>query len=75
MLWILGIMVCVGQSIGASLEVRLAIKHGAKIIRPIAICVCFALSMQLLIRDFFRISGCNFTPKYFYAIMHDFKNL
>ncbi|WP_356924618.1 TSUP family transporter [Helicobacter rodentium] len=52
-LWILGIMMCVGQSIGASLGARLAIKHGAKIIRPIVICVCFALSTQLLIREFF----------------------
>lgn len=52
-LWILGIMMCVGQSIGASLGARLATKHGARIIRPIVICVCFALSTQLLIREFF----------------------
>ncbi len=52
-LWILGIIMCVGQSIGASLGARLAIKHGARIIRPIVICVCFVLSTQLLIKEFF----------------------
>ena len=50
-------------------------KARGKVIRPIVICVCFALSTQLLIREFFGISRCNFTHKYFYAIMHDFKNL
>ncbi len=52
-LWILGIIMCVGQIIGASFGARLAIKHGARIIRPIVICVCFALSTQLLVREFF----------------------
>lgn len=52
-LWVLGSIMCVGQIIGATLGARLAIKHGAKIIRPIVICVCFALSTQLLIREFF----------------------
>ena len=52
-LWILGILMCVGQSIGASLGARLALKHGARIIRPIVICVCFALSIQLIVREFF----------------------
>ncbi|WP_334096493.1 TSUP family transporter, partial [Helicobacter typhlonius] len=53
-LWVLGSIMCVGQIIGATLGARLAIKHGAKIIRPIVICVCFALSVQLLVREFFR---------------------
>ena len=52
-LWILGIMMCVGQMIGASLGAKLAIKHGAKIIRPAVIVLCFAISTQLLIREFF----------------------
>ncbi|MCX2683710.1 TSUP family transporter [Campylobacter sp. MIT 21-1685] len=51
-LWILGSIMCVGQVIGASFGARLTIKHGAKIIRPIVICVCFALSAQLLVREF-----------------------
>ena len=55
-LWVLGSIMCVGQIIGATLGARLAIKHGAKIIRPIVICVCFALSVQLLVREFFIIA-------------------
>lgn len=31
----------------------LALKSGAKIIRPAVICLCFALSIQLIIREFF----------------------
>lgn len=52
-LWILGIMMCLGQTIGASLGAKLALKSGAKIIRPAVICLCFALSIQLIIREFF----------------------
>lgn len=52
-LWILGTMMCVGQMIGASLGAKLAIRHGAKIIRPAVIVLCFAISTQLLIREFF----------------------
>lgn len=52
-LWILGILMCVGQMIGASLGARLALKSGAKIIRPAVICLCFALSIQLIIRELF----------------------
>ncbi len=52
-LWVLGSIMCVGQIIGATLGARLAIKHGAKIIRPIVICISFALSVQLLVREFF----------------------
>lgn len=52
-LWILGIVMCVGQGIGASLGARLAIKNGAKIIRPMVICLCLILSTQLLIQEFF----------------------
>ncbi len=52
-LWILGIVMCIGQIIGASLGAKLAIKHGVKIIRPAVICLCFTLSVQLLIREFF----------------------
>lgn len=52
-LWILGVMMCIGQMIGASLGARLAIKHGGKIIRPAVIVLCFAISTQLLIKEFF----------------------
>ncbi|MDE5603517.1 MAG: TSUP family transporter [Helicobacter sp.] len=53
-LWLLGIVMCIGQIIGASLGAKLAIKHGAKIIRPFVICICFVVSIQLIIKEFFR---------------------
>ncbi|TLD83289.1 hypothetical protein LS70_005975 [Helicobacter sp. MIT 11-5569] len=52
-LWVLGLVMCVGQAIGASIGAKLAIKHGAKIIKPFVICLCFALSIQLLYKEFF----------------------
>lgn len=51
-LWGLGILMCVGQMIGASLGAKLAIKHGARLIRPVVICLCFGISLQLLWRAF-----------------------
>lgn len=52
-LWLLGILMCIGQAIGARSGAKLAIKHGAKIIKPVVICMCFAISLQLIIREFF----------------------
>jgi len=52
-LWLLGLLMCVGQAIGASLGAKLALKHGAKIIKPFVIVLCFVLSAQLLYREFF----------------------
>ena len=51
-LWILGILMCVGQSIGASFGVKMAIKHGAKIIRPIVVSLCFIISFKLILDEF-----------------------
>lgn len=53
-LWILGILMCVGQMIGATLGAKLAIKHGA-IIRPVVICLCFIMSIRLIIKGFFLV--------------------
>ncbi|WP_104742816.1 TSUP family transporter [Helicobacter cinaedi] len=52
-LWILGILMCVGQMIGASLGAKLALKSGAKVIRPVVICLCFIMSIRLIIKEFF----------------------
>lgn len=52
-LWVLGIIMCVGQALGARTGAKLALKHGAKIIKPVVICLCFAISTQLIIREFF----------------------
>ncbi|WP_066389573.1 TSUP family transporter [Helicobacter himalayensis] len=53
-LWLLGLLMCIGQAIGASLGAKLALKHGAKIIKPFVICICFGISAQLIIKEFFR---------------------
>ncbi|WP_300448480.1 TSUP family transporter [Helicobacter mastomyrinus] len=52
-LWLLSMVMCIGQIIGASLGAKIVIKHGAKIIRPLVICTSFLLSLQLLIKEFF----------------------
>lgn len=52
-LWILGMLMCIGQSIGASFGAKMAIKHGAKLIRPFVILLCFAISIKLIIEEFF----------------------
>lgn len=51
-LWLLGVMMCIGQLLGSSLGAKMAIKHGAKLIRPLVIGLCFVMSIQLLIKQF-----------------------
>ncbi len=51
-LWLLGGIMCVGQALGARLGAKFAIKHGARIIKPFVICLCFAISLQLILREF-----------------------
>ena len=50
-LWVLGIAMGIGQIIGAWLGSHLAIKHGAKLIKPLVIIISIALSIKLLISD------------------------
>lgn len=59
-LWILGILMCVGQMIGASLGAKLALKSGAKVIRPVVICLCFIMSIRLIIKEFFSVHLTHF---------------
>ena len=37
----------------ASLGAKLALKSGAKVIRPVVICLCFIMSIRLIIKEFF----------------------
>ncbi len=45
----LGLMMVAGQVCGATLGSRSAIKHGAKIIRPLLVVVCAALALRLIL--------------------------
>ncbi len=47
-LWSLGLMMGAAQIVGAQLGARLAIKNGAKIIRPLLVVVCCAMAIKLL---------------------------
>ena len=44
----LGLMMALGQVCGGTLGSRTAIKHGAKIIRPLLVVVCSALALRLI---------------------------
>ena len=48
-LWVLGLAMGTGQIIGAWLGSHLAIKHGAKLIKPLVVVISIALSIRLLI--------------------------
>jgi uncharacterized protein len=48
-LWWVGLMMGVAQFIGAQIGSRLAMKHGAKIIRPLLVVVCCAMAVKLLL--------------------------
>jgi len=47
--WVLGLAMGAGQIIGAWLGSHLAIKHGAKLIKPLVVVISIALSIKLLI--------------------------
>ena len=49
LVWITGLVMGVGQLIGAQLGARLAIKNGAKIIRPLLVVVCLAMAARLML--------------------------
>jgi len=46
--WLIGGVMIGGQILGAYLGARIALKAGAKVIRPVTIIVCFAMSIRLL---------------------------
>lgn len=53
--WILAILMCAGQIIGARLGVFISIKHGARVIRPMVCAVCFLSAIYLIYKEFFAI--------------------
>jgi len=51
-LWLTGLVMGVGQMIGAWLGSQLAIKHGGKIIKPLIVLSSMALSIKLLLNNY-----------------------
>lgn len=48
-IWMLGIAMGIGQFLGAQAGARLAIRNGAKLIRPLLVLVCCAMTLKLLL--------------------------
>jgi uncharacterized membrane protein YfcA len=46
--WIVGIVMGIGQFLGAQVGSRLAIRNGAKLIRPLLVVICCAMAIRLL---------------------------
>lgn len=51
-LWLVGAAMIAGQLIGALSASRLVLSRGAALVRPVVVCVCFALSASLIYRHF-----------------------
>jgi uncharacterized protein len=49
MVWTVGLAMGVGQFLGAQVGSRLAIKNGAKLIRPLLVVVCIGMAIKLLL--------------------------
>jgi uncharacterized membrane protein YfcA len=47
--WIVGFAMGLGQFLGAQLGTRLAIRQGARIIRPLLVVVCCGMAVKLLL--------------------------
>ena len=48
-LWKLGLVMGLGQFIGAQLGSKLAMRNGAKIIRPLLVVSCLAMAVRLIV--------------------------
>lgn len=47
-MWTLGIMMGLGQFLGAQLGARMAMSHGARIIRPLLVIMCTGMAIRLM---------------------------
>jgi uncharacterized protein len=48
MLWVVGLAMAVGQIVGASLGSLLALRHGARLIRPLLVLISLGLTARML---------------------------
>ena len=51
-LWSLGLVMALGQLIGARLGARLVIRRGVRLIRPMIVLVSLAISLKLLLAEY-----------------------
>jgi uncharacterized membrane protein YfcA len=47
--WVVGLAMGLGQFLGAQIGSRLAIRHGARLIRPLLVIVCVGMAVRLLV--------------------------
>jgi uncharacterized protein len=46
-LWLVGLAMGVGEFVGASLGAHATMRHGARLVRPLLVCVCVAMAARL----------------------------
>lgn len=50
--WLVGLVMIVGQLIGATIGAKMVLEKGSRLIRPIVVIVCFVMSANILIKQF-----------------------
>ena len=50
--WLIGLVMIVGQLIGATIGAKMVMEKGSVLIRPIVVIVCFVMSANILIKQF-----------------------
>jgi len=50
--WLAGTVMMLGQLIGATFAARTVLSHGSRIIKPVVVTVCFAMSLNILLRNY-----------------------
>ncbi|WP_025028936.1 TSUP family transporter [Caldalkalibacillus mannanilyticus] len=51
--WFIGIVMMLGQILGAFIGAKMVLEKGASLIRPIVITVCFIMALQIMWKNFF----------------------
>ena len=52
MLWWVGLVMALGQFIGANLGAKMAIRYGIRIVKPLIVAVSFLMAAKLLYEQF-----------------------
>ena len=50
--WLIGLVMIVGQLIGATIGAKMVLEKGSTLIRPIVVIVCFVMSANILMKQF-----------------------
>ncbi|WP_026672280.1 TSUP family transporter [Alkalihalobacterium bogoriense] len=51
--WLIGIIMMIGQIIGAYIGAKMVLEKGVKLIRPLVITICFVMALQIIWKNFF----------------------